>query len=170
MKKIIYFTLLLALASCCGNPYANAQEANTLSASVGYFEVFDDDGATDFRIEYTQGDALLFNHLKPWLGAEMTTDTTFWGGGGLALDIPAGNQLYVTPSLGVGFYAQGDSDVDLGDGLQLRPQVEVAYEFSNQNRLGLALSHFTDLSDDDESAQSLNVYYHVPVGRIFAGQ
>lgn len=151
---------------------ARAQESTDpsyLSLGLGIWDVFEnDDTATDWRVEYRHG-APLFWKIKPWGGLEATTDGTIWGGGGLLADLKPADNIYITPSVGVGLYTEGGSDKDLDYPIEFRSQLEGGYQFMNGHRVGVALSHTSNASmgDHNPGAETLNLYYHMPVGNLF---
>jgi len=166
---------LALLAALCGlfalsAPAAMAQDESYLSLGVGIWDVTqNDDTATDFRFEYRHGDPMFWK-IKPWAGVEATTDGSVWGGAGILADFHIGDSgVYVTPSFGVGLYAQGSSDKDLDHPIEFRSQIEGGYQFQSGQRVGLAFGHISnaDLGDDNPGTEILNVYYHIPVGSLF---
>lgn len=171
MKKILPLAALMAVFLALP---AHAQESAAgpayVSLGLGDYDVDDDDQAADFRLEYRSGDPL-FWVVKPWVGAEATSDASIWAGGGLLLDWALTPELYVTPSFGVGVYDQGDSDKDLDYWLEFRSQVELAYQFENQHRLGVAFGHISNasLGDDNPGTEILNLYWHIPTSSLMSG-
>lgn len=167
---------LALLAAVCGlfamSAPAMAQESvdtSYLSFGAGIWDVVDhDDTATDFRVEYRHGTPLFWK-IKPWGGVEFTTDGSVWGGAGVLADFKLTDNIYITPSLGAGLYAQGSSDKDLGHVIEFRSQLEAGYEFDNLHRLGLSFSHLSNAHLDSENpgTEVLNVYYHMPIGSLF---
>jgi len=167
---------LALLAAACGLLFsaapAKAQDStgpSYLSLGLGIWDALEhDDTATDLRVEYRHGTPLFWK-IKPWGGLEATTDGTIWGGGGVLADFKPADNIYVTPSLGVGLYTDGNSDKDLDYPIEFRSQIEAGYEFMNQHRVGVALSHTSNanLGDDNPGAETLNLYYHMPVGNLF---
>lgn len=176
MKKYLYVAALV-MASILTSP-ATAQDEwlgtgdtdqSYLSLSVGIWDVWDnEDDATNLRAEYRHGDSL-FWEIKPWLGAEVTTDGSLWGGGGLLADFNLTPNIYVVPSVGVGLYAQGGSDLDLGHPIEFRTQLEGGYQFMNNHRLGVAIGHTSNwgMDDDNPGAGTMNVYYNIPINSMF---
>lgn len=161
MKKFTYTVAALALMTALPGA-AHAQEKGHISLGLGYYDIGDDDGAADFRLEYRPNHSIHWENLKPWIGAEITSDASVWGGGGLLYDWEINQQLHVIPSLGVGVYGQGDSDKDLDYPIQFRSQLELGYSMPNADRVGVAFSHLSNasLGDDNPGAEVLNLYYH----------
>ncbi|MGQ0526846.1 MAG: acyloxyacyl hydrolase [Alphaproteobacteria bacterium] len=162
---LLALTLLLALAAPAA---AIAADGGHLSIGLGVYDVLDEDEAADFRLEYRPDTKILFG-LKPWLGAEITSDASIWTGGGILYDWNFANSWFLTPSFGAGFYDEGDSGKDLDYALQFRSQLELGYQFENQHRVGLAFGHLSNasLGDDNPGTEVLNVYWHVPLGTDF---
>lgn len=165
-----------ALLSLAFAPAALAQDGygydqndpNYLSVSAGYYDILDDDGAADFRVEYRAGHKYLWV-VKPWAGVEFTTDGSIWAGGGVLADIKLERNWYLVPNFGVGLYTEGSSDKDLDYPIQFRSQLEVAYQFEDASRAGLAFGHISNasLGDDNPGTEILSLYYHLPVGSLF---
>lgn len=132
------------------------QDHDYIYAGIGHYDTFGEEGAADFRAELRAGTPVV-GSLKPWAGAQITHEGTFWGGGGLLHDWDVTDNIRVTPSLGAGYYAQGDSDLDLGSALQLRAQIDASYEFKDRTRIMTYLSSHTDLGlgDGDGTAESI---------------
>ena len=136
---------------------------------MGYFDILDDNGAADFRLEYRPNSPVFIDNLKPWAGLEVTTDGTIWAGGGLLYDWEFQENWYFTPSIGAGAYTEGSSDRDLDYPVQFRSQLEVSYEFDNNSRLGASFSHISNagLGDHNPGTEVLGLYWHVPLNKIF---
>lgn len=168
MKKLVLGAIALMALSAPAMAQDSA-DPSYMSFGAGIWDVTqDDDMATDFRVEYRHGDPLFWK-IKPWGGVEFTTDGSVWGGAGILADFKPADNIYITPSFGVGLYAQGGSDKDLDHPIEFRSQLEAGYEFNNTHRLGVAFGHISNanLGDDNPGTEILNVYYHIPVGSLF---
>lgn len=143
-----------------------------LGLSLGVYDVLDNEEAADLRAEYRPNVSFVFKRLKPWAGIEVTSDASLWAGGGFLFDINLGKRFVLTPSIGAGYYAPGHSDKDLGYPLMFRSQLELAYAFDSGCRLGVSFSHLSNasLGSDNPGTESFNVYYHVPLSRLFGGK
>lgn len=137
-----------------------------LSFGIGYFDVLDDESAADLRLEYRSGQDLWTENLHPWIGLEGTSEGSLWGGAGLLYDIALDEEqsIYLTPSFGGGFYTKGGGDLDLDYPLQFRTQLELSYEFTSRDRIGVAVNHLSNagLGDSNPGTEVLSVYWHVP--------
>lgn len=169
MKHIILTLFFsLCLTSHLSSAIAEDGSQNFLSLGLGYYDILDDDGAADVRLEYRSGHEYFWK-IKPWAGVEVTSDTSLWLGGGVLADIDIHENWILTPSFGAGFYAQGSSDLDLGHPIEFRSQIELAYELPSASRVGLSFGHLSNASLDDSNpgTEVLNLYYHVPIAELF---
>ena len=130
------------------------------------------DKAVDFRAEYRFGTSLLpliepYAKLKPWAGAEATSDGALYGLGGILIDVPLG-PIRFTPSFGAGLYSNGNGK-DLGSPIEFRTQLELGYQFENQSRFSLGYSHISNanISTTNPGTNMLSLYYHLPAGWLF---
>lgn len=163
MTNRLYAFALCALIAAVAAPPARASE-DLLVLGAGYYDVFDDNGAADFRIDYRWNNPLVLG-IKPFLGAEVTSDSAIYGLGGLYVDWGLAPHWYVTPSIGAGLYHEG-SGKDLGNGIEFRSQLEIAYEFETRHRLAAGISHISNagLGDDNPGTEILSLSLAIPVG------
>lgn len=169
MKKYVFMAVIGGLLGF-GIPAQAQESANLsyLSLGIGAYNVFDSDTSADVRVEYRHGTPLFWK-IKPWAGLEATTEGSIWGGGGVLADFNLADNIYLTPSFGVGLYTDGGSDTDLGHPIEFRSQLEGGYQFLNGHRVGVAFSHISNagLDNDNPGTEILNLYYHIPVGHLF---
>ncbi len=162
----IVICLVLVLAEARGSPVRAEEDPAFVALGPGYFYI-DDHGGNDkeLRLEYRHGRGLWI--FRPWVGIEVTGKGGVYGVGGFLADLSIGPRLVITPSLGVGGYAQG-SGVDLGHIVEFRSQIEVAYRFDDRSRLGLAFGHISNanLSEFNPGSEILTLYYNIPLDRI----
>lgn len=160
--------LLLTAFSVAAAP-ARADDIDRLSIGVGAFDVFDSETAADFRVEYRPGNSIVWE-LRPWLGAEVTSDGGVYGAAGFLYDYDLGNKWVITPSIGGGLYADGGGK-DMGSAVQFRTQIEAGYNLENGSRLSAALSHQSNwgIDDNNPGAETLGVYYHIPMQWVKSG-
>lgn len=136
--------------------------ADTLGIGLGSYDVDGSHSAADFRLDYEYDTSVGLQDLKPWLGAEATTDGSLWLGGGLLYDWQFSESWHLKPGLGVGYYSRGSSDLDLGHPIEFRSQLELVKEINAQNSLGLAVSHLSnaDLDKENPGVEVVSVYWH----------
>ena len=98
---------------------------------------------TAFGVEYRVGRLLVWK-LRPFIGAALTTDHSFYGYGGIRLATQWGEHIIVTPSFAVGGYSRG-AGKDLGHPPVLgRFGLDVEYRFDNDMRVGAAYHHLSN--------------------------
>ncbi len=147
-----------------------AQAAEDLAAAksyitgyVGYFDVIRNDYvATQFGVEY-RARPLQYG-IRPMVGINATTDSSIYGYAGLNWDVPLiDNQLYLIPNFAAGLYKRGDGR-DLGGAIEFRSGIELAYQFPNSHRLGIAFNHISNASiyDHNPGSETALISYSVP--------
>lgn len=160
-KKALLAVSLLPLAT-------PAFAADYLTGHLGWFDVLDQESeSTEFGAEYRFSPVEY--GIRPTLGTTINTDGGLYVYGGFNWEIPLlPNQLYIIPNFMVGGYRQGDSK-DLGHGIEFRSGLELAYQLSSQNRIGVAFNHISNasLGDKNPGAETLLFNYSVPVGNLF---
>lgn len=133
-----------------------------LAVSAGAFDVADDHTAAEGRVEYRSNLKLWI--FKPFAGVMATSDSAVFGYAGVLVDVPLGDSFVATLSFAPGAFHDGDGK-DLGNGLEFRSQIEVAYRFENRSRLGLSVSHISNagLGDENPGAESVMLTYAMPL-------
>ncbi|MSP52543.1 MAG: acyloxyacyl hydrolase [Alphaproteobacteria bacterium] len=170
-RSILVFlaaTVVYGCAALQASGPAVAQEVDDpdfLSLGLGYFDINDDDGAAEFRLEYRSDKKIFF--LKPFTGLMVTTDSAFHGYAGVLLDLYLGRRAVMTPSFAAGYFHNGNGK-DLGSDIEFRSQIELAYRFDDRSRLGLAFSHISNASiaDRNPGTEILTITYAVPFSKL----
>ena len=144
-----FFTLLLFCALFCYPSLSLAQDRLYLSA--GYYDVFDDQDGLDLRAEYRWDYDIFETPIKPFVGLEVTSEGSLWSGSGVFYDAQISSHVYLTPSVGVGLYDDGGSDIDLDHPIQFRTQIEISYEFESTMRMSAGLSHMSNAGLGDSN-------------------
>ena len=140
------------------SPYG---EPNRLSLSLGYFDVFDNKEAGVLNLEYRYRKGLWF--IRPMAGFMITTDQTVYGYGGIYIDLPVTDHWILTPSLVGGGYDEGDGK-DLGNSIEFRSKIELAYRFRNRVRISLGISHVSNagLGNSNPGTEIVSLSYAIP--------
>ncbi len=149
---------------------------------VGIYDVkFDGSSsnyATDIRYEKRFDNAIVdigpeednFFYLKPFVGLEVTTDSAFYVLGGIYLEDNLGkllignqNKWNFTPSLGLGYYDDGDGK-KLGNKLEFRTTLEISYQLKNDDRIGISLGHISNanIGDKNPGVEIISLSYQKP--------
>jgi hypothetical protein len=85
----------------------------------------------------------LWWRIEPQGGLMVTAAGSIFGWAGIAVDLPLGDSLTLTPAFGPGFYNRGDGK-DLGNTLEFRTQVELAWRFDDGMRVGAQAYHISN--------------------------
>lgn len=162
--------LLAAVAALCFIPFAAQAGENMIGVGVGYYDIFDEDEAADFRVEYRHGDPVLWE-IKPFAGAHVTTDGAVYGLGGFYGDFNLSPEWTLTPSLAAGLYSDGGGK-DLGHTIEFRSQLELGYNFQNGSRVTTGLAHISNASigDRNPGTEILSLNYYFPLRWISSGE
>lgn len=159
--------MALAMALTLGPAHAGGEDdGSTLVLGAGYTDPTDSDtDAADFRLDYRHGEGLWF--VKPFVGIQSTSEGSVWGGGGIYIDIPIHDRVFLTGSAAVGGYSQGGGK-DLGSVIEFRTQGEVTYRFDNGMRLGAAFSHLSNAGIDDKNPglNFISALFVVPLSTV----
>lgn len=157
--------LLAAVSALSLSSAAHAEDY--LVGYAGYFDVSQgDQDAAQFGVEYRFTPYVY--GIRPTLGANVTTDGALYGYGGFNWDVPLfDDQLYLIPNVMVGAYSQGDGK-DLGHAVEFRSGIELAYQFTDRSRIGLAFNHISNASigDKNPGAETVLLNYQVPTGTL----
>lgn len=157
--------MIAAFSGLCGlaTRAALAQEPSFLTLSLGYFDIVDnDETALAGGIEWMSTKRLWI--FQPMVGAMATTDGSLYGYAGFGTDFFFGNRWVLTPSIAVGAYSEGDGK-DLGNTVEFRSAITIAYRFDNRSRLGLRFYHLSNagLGDNNPGVEVLDFTYSLPL-------
>lgn len=158
MKRILL--ALVAAASVASPAFAT----DYLTGYAGIYDVSQgDDYAGEFGVEYRYKD--VFHGLRPLAGIMATTDSAVYGYAGLTWDLFLSDSIILSPNFAAGAYHHGDGK-DLGYGVEFKSGIELAYQFENQSRLGVAFNHISNasLGNDNPGTENLIVTYSHPLG------
>jgi lipid A 3-O-deacylase len=154
--------------------FAAAPQQDLISLGVGHFDVRESDHyepATDFRLEYRSGSELTnifdITYLRPFGGVEVTEDRAVFGLAGIIFDTPIGDNFYIAPNFGAGFFTHGYGK-DMGSVFEFRSTFEVGYKFDEGTRVGLSFGHISNagITKTNHGSEVANIYLHVPLNDI----
>ncbi len=155
-----FFACMATAAQASESPYTG----DYVGFGLGYYDVFDSHEAASFEVNYQYRD--VYYGLRPIIGVMATSDEAVYGYAGAKWDLPIGTYpVIISPSFTLGGYHDGEGK-DLGNGLEFRSGLEVAYEFSEAgNRIGLQLSHISNasLGDRNPGTEVLQINYSLPI-------
>lgn len=150
---------------------AQAEPVNTddLAFSLGSTGIFNghDDSALSYGAEYRYKD--IYYGLRPMAGVWGAANGSAYGYAGANWDLPLDTAPWViTPSLAAGAYRQGGGP-DLGQALEFRSGIEIAYQCEDGARLGAQLFHISNagMADENPGMEAVQVVYSLPLGGVF---
>ena len=140
-----------------------ADDPSFLALSAGGFDVNDNETAAEARIEFRWNRKFL--GFKPMIGLLGNSKGGIYGYGGINFDVYLGRRWVLMPNFAVGGYRRGASK-NLGNVLEFRSGLELAYRFDDRSRLGVAISHISNasISDNNPGTESLVLTYSIPIG------
>jgi hypothetical protein len=147
---------------------AQAEDPDFISVHGGYWDYHQlDDPAAVFGIEYRSNYKPLYLH--PFIGAFATSDSAFYGYFGLGLDVFFGRHIVITPNTAVGYFEKGDGK-ELGNHVEFRSGVEVAWRFDDESRVGVAIHHLSNasLGDRNPGVETAILTYSLPFDRLLS--
>lgn len=164
--RVLALAATLAMATTGASAPARADDPDFLALSGGVFDFDDHERSGELRLEYRS--KIQWWWLRPFTGIMATTDASFYGYGGVLIDLFFGRRFVITPSLAAGGYVEGGGK-DLGHVIEFRSQIEIAYRFDDRSRLALSLSHISNasLGHHNPGANSIMLTYVMPFSRIF---
>lgn len=104
-----------------------------------------------------------FGVVGPVAGVTVTSTASTFAYSGLALDLPVGSRVRVTPSFAAGLYARGGGK-DLNNPVQFRTGLELAIRISPRARVGVEVTHLSSggLATPNPGVESLVLVYEIP--------
>jgi hypothetical protein len=132
---------------------------------VGAFDLNDDWLSGAIQFEYASKQRFWIFH--PIAGVMANSDMGGDVYAGVAVDLFFGNRWVATPSFAPSYYWRGSSK-NLGQPLEFRSSIEVAYRFDDRSRFGLELYHLSNAGLDKRNpgTQVLLAKYSVPFGKL----
>jgi len=162
VQTLAALTVLIA-ATAIRTP--TPSEPDYLAFEVGRFDVLKNvQPSTSFGAEYRFG-KLLDWKFRPFVGAFVTTDHSFYGYGGIRFSAYWGERLVVTPSLAFGGYSPGDGK-SLGNPAVIgRFGLDLEYRLDNDMRVGVAYHHMSNgkilLQDTNPGTEIIGVTFSI---------
>jgi lipid A 3-O-deacylase len=146
---------------------AHADGPGLLAIGIGAYDVRPGDtGRTEaqFRLEYRFAQSFLWI-FQPLVGAYGTTDHTFFGYAGIRIELPLGDHAVLMGDTAAGYWHHGRG-LDLGNPLEFKSGVELAYRFADQSRIGVAFDHISNagIAKLNPGVESLLLVYSYPLG------
>lgn len=169
ISNIVKYSVSALLAAGVLSSSAQAKENNRdyVTGYVGYFDVIRNDyNSVQFGAEYRARQ--LQYSIRPMFGVNATTDGSVYGYAGLNWDAElVKDELYLIPSFAAGLYHKGDGK-ELGGAIEFRSGIELAYQFSNEHRLGAQFNHISNASiyKHNPGSEAALVTYSIPLDNL----
>ncbi len=167
-KGLLAVVGLEALLGLFAPHAAHAQDPSFLSLSVGRYDFNrQKDPAWEGGLQY-RSDLKLWV-FQPMVGFMHNGNGSTTAYAGVSLDVFLGKRLVLRPSFAPTYYYR-DGGEDLGDGLEFRSAIELAYRFDDRSRLGVELYHMSNagLGRINPGEESINVVYSLPVPKLMS--
>lgn len=158
---LIFLSLLAMIPQQClaqsSPPY--------LTLAAGHVGVLDH-GIEDpgvLKIEYRFRPGLRWS-LAPAIGAAKSGNGSSFVFADLERDFFPAKHWAVTPSFGIGSFSDGE-DVRLGHSIEFRSGIQIAYQFENKWRVGVALFHLSNggISDRNPGTEPMFLSLSFPL-------
>lgn len=166
MKRILLLTVLVLGGLTWSRVWAEPPVGpvpmlNITAGQVGVFDNIDDPYRVGLEYRFRPFGSW---QLIPAIGAAVAQNDAFFVYADLRHDFWLGDRWVVIPSFGLGLFNDGDQ-VELGQTLEFRSGVELAYRFHEQWRVGLALFHLSNggLSDENPGTEALVLSLCIPL-------
>jgi lipid A 3-O-deacylase len=142
---------------------SSALAGDFLTGYVGGFDALQrDNTAMIGGLEYRYKD--IYHGLRPLAGVMVTSDSAVYGYAGAAWDLALTNHIILSPNFAAGGFAQGDGK-DLGNGIEFRSGIELAYQYDSGSRGGIAFNHMSNASigNDNPGSENIVATYSIPL-------
>jgi hypothetical protein len=153
----------LALAALPGP--ARADAPGLLALGIGAYDITDGNrSAAQFRMEYRFANSFLWI-LKPMIGAFSTTDRTVFAYGGVRIEAMLADRVVLMADTAAGYWHHGKG-LRLGNPVEFKSGVELAWRFADESRLGIAFDHISNagIAKLNPGVESLLLVYSFPLG------
>jgi len=154
------YVLMLAPAFTAQSVFSDEyEEYEMINFTAGQVGVLDDSKATQrYGLEYrfTSFSGPYGLRIIPAIGIAGANDGAKFIYTDLRHDFYLARRWILIPSFGVGLFKDG-SKIDLGNNIEFRSGVEIAYQFRNKVRTGFAIFHLSNggISNDNPGTEAL---------------
>jgi hypothetical protein len=161
-------TLTIVFFTTSFSAYAEGREEYAMiNITAGQVGILDDpDGPQRYGLEYRfksfAGPAGF--RLIPAIGAATSNNGASFIYSDLRHDFYLSDRWLLIPSLGMGIFKDSD-EVDLGNDLEFRSGIEIAYQFRNKMRAGVAIFHLSNggIASQNPGTEALVFSVCIPV-------
>jgi len=163
LARLVICVLLLNAPVTAGE----YQEYEMINITAGQVGILDDlDGLQRYGLEYRfKSFSGPWNfRLIPAVGAAFSNNGAGFVYTDLRHDFYLSRRWILIPSFGVGIF-NDSSEIELGNNLEFRSGIELAYQFRNKVRAGIALFHLSNggISSENPGTEALVVSICIPI-------
>ncbi len=162
LTKVALIVAFLGLpAHADSPPHKSIPMLNLTAGAVGIADDLDD--PFRFGMEY-RFKALKKHNLIPAIGFAVAENGAYFIYSDLRYDYRINDNWLAIPSFGVGTFNDSE-ELILGNELEFRPGIEIAYRFPSEYRIGVALFHISNggLSEKNPGTESLVLSLCIPL-------
>ncbi len=141
-----------------------------INITTGYVGILDDESKTqryglEYRFKSFSGPYGF--RLIPAIGAAVSNNGAYFIYSDLRHDFYLTPRLILIPSFGVGVF-KDSSKIDLGNDIEFRSGLEIAYQFKNKIRAGIAIFHLSNggLSSQNPGTEALVFSVCIPLEHL----
>lgn len=144
-------------------PKPRKGEPAFIVGNAGIFDVINDDTTVQIGAEYVFSEDYKYWGFTPMIGGFVTGDEAVYGYAGIRLDLFFGRRIVLTPNFAIGLFEEANGRA-LGQPLEFRSGLELAYRFDSRARLGLAFHHLSNagLSERNPGVETLVLQFSQP--------
>lgn len=162
------YAIAALLAATLALPAAAQEHLNVYAGGWDVFKDSEDGPSNNMEgmlgAEYRGN--YLWAKLRPNVGVLVTMEGSqyYYGGFGYDVFFTDSHSVVFTPNLAVGAYREGDGK-SLGGTLEFKSGLELAYQWPDQQRLGLAIHHISNahIYDKNPGTELATIQYSYPL-------
>jgi lipid A 3-O-deacylase len=165
---VFFATFFLPVAAQAQIISLSTHDPALLQLGVGEYNFIryhtDAPSSTLFRAEYRFAAQAFYLH--PIVGVEATSRGSFYGYGGVAVNIFLFNsRIVLTPDEAIGVWERGGKDKDLGAPPEFRSGAELDYRFDDGARIGFSVHHISNagLGQSNRGEEEEMAVFSVPL-------
>ena len=163
--SVLIFTVSTAiLADQSASEHAEYEMINITAGQVGILDDMKNTQRYGMEYRFKSFSGPFDFRLIPALGTAVSNDGASFIYTDLRHDFYVARRWILIPSFGMGVF-KDSSDINLGNDLEFRSGIEVAYQFRNKVRAGIAIFHLSNggISSQNPGTESLVFSLCIPV-------
>jgi len=161
---VLVVTVFCASVYAEGNDHKEYEMVNITAGQVGVFDSKDRTQRYGMEYRFKSFSGPYGFRLIPAIWAAASNDGARFIYGDLRHDFYLDQNWLLIPSFGMGIF-KDSKDINLGNDLEFRSGIEIAYQFENKIRAGVALFHLSNggISSQNPGTEALVFSVCIPV-------